>query len=253
MLEFTWQQRIRMQIARIPGMRRAYDVLRLIVAPRFREDGLATTHNCDFINDPDFRRAYEAAQRHESGVNIRWRMHVTQWAGFHALQLEGDFVECGVNRGFLSASVMAYLDFASRKDRTFHLIDTYSGLVESLITDEDVAAHRHPYPDCYDFVVRAFSHYPNANIVRGAVPDVLPSVPINKVAYLSIDMNCVQPEVAAMEYFWPKLSPGGVVILDDYGFSGHEAQKRAADRFAESVGCRILAMPTGQGLLFKSR
>ena len=64
-------------------------------------------------------------------------------------------------------------------------------------------------------------------------------------------MNCVQPEVAAMEYFWPKLVAGGVVILDDYGFSGHEAQKRAADQFAASVGARILSLPTGQGLLIK--
>lgn len=251
MLEFTWRQKLRMQIARFPGMRRLYDMLRLVFAPTFREDGLATTHNCDFLHRPDFQRAYAAAQRHESGVNIRWRMHVTQWAGHHALQVEGDFVECGVNRGFLSASVMAYLNFAAHPQRTFHLIDTYSGLVESLITEEDVAAHRHPYPDCYDFVVNAFKDYPNANVVRGAVPEILPSVNIDKVAYLSIDMNCVQPEVAALEYFWPKLSAGGVVILDDYGFSGHEAQKRAADRFAESVGCQVLTLPTGQGLLFK--
>jgi hypothetical protein len=123
--------------------------------------------------------------------------------------------------------------------------------VEAQVTDEDVAAHRHPYPDCYEFVVQAFKRYPNVNIVKGAVPEILPSVKVEKVAYLSIDMNCVQPEVAALEYYWPKLSPGGVVILDDYGFSGHEAQKRAADRFADSVGCRVLTLPTGQGLLFK--
>lgn len=252
MLEFSWQQKLRMQVARLPGARKLYDTLRLVFAPTFREDGLATTHNCDFIHTADFQRAYDAAQQHESGVDIRWRMHVTQWAGSHAMKLDGDFVECGVNRGFLSASVMAYLDFAAHPDRRFHLIDTYSGLVEALITDEDVAAHRHPYPDCYDFVVKAFKRYPNVNIVKGAVPEILPSVKVEKVAYLSIDMNCVQPEVAALEYYWPKLSPGGVVILDDYGFSGHEAQKRAADRFADSVGSRVLTLPTGQGLLFKN-
>jgi hypothetical protein len=64
-------------------------------------------------------------------------------------------------------------------------------------------------------------------------------------------MNCVQPEIAAMEYFWPKLVAGGVVIIDDYGFSGHEAQKTAADTFAESVGVKILSLPTGQGLMLK--
>jgi len=240
-----------MKIARIPGARAVYGTLCLLFAPTFREDGLSTSHNCDFIKDPQFLRAYEAAQKHESGVNIRWRMHVTQWAGSHAMQLGGDFVECGVNRGFLSASVMSYLNFKSLHDRKFFLFDTYSGLVDALVTEEDAAAYRHPYADCYDFVVDSFKEYPNVVIVKGVVPDSLRTVEIDRVAYLSIDMNCVQPEIAAMEYFWPRLVAGGIVIIDDYGFSGHEAQKRAADKFAASVGAKILSLPTGQGLLLK--
>lgn len=251
MLEYTIGQRLRIMIARIPGARTLYGTLRLLFAPTFREDGLSTSHNCDFVKDPQFLLAYEAAQKHESGVNIRWRMHVTQWAGSHAMQLDGDFVECGVNRGFLSASVMSYLNFKSLRDRTFYLFDTYSGLVDRLVTAEDVAAYRHPYTDCYDFVVEAFKAYPNVVIVKGVVPDSLRTTEIDRVAYLSIDMNCVQPEIAAMEYFWPKLVAGAIVIIDDYGFSGHEAQKRAADRFAASVGTKILSLPTGQGLLLK--
>jgi hypothetical protein len=250
-LEHSLVQRLRIKIAAIPGARKAFDTLRLIFAPTFREDGLSTSHNCDFTGDPQFLRANEAAQKHERGVSIRWRMHVTQWAGFHAMHLGGDFVECGVNRGFLSASVMSYLDFKSLRSRKFFLFDTYSGLVESLVTEEDVAAHRHEYTDCYDFVVEAFKPYPNVIIVRGVVPDSLRTVEIDRVAYLSIDMNCVQPEIAAMEYFWPKLVAGGIVIIDDYGFAGHEAQKRAADKFAEAVGAKILSLPTGQGLLLK--
>lgn len=251
MLEYTLAQKLRMNIAGIPGARRVYDILRLIASPTFREDGLSTNHNCDFIRDPQFLRAHAAAQKHEQGVHIRWRMHVTQWAGFHAMQLAGDFVECGVNRGFLSASVMSYLNFNSLRDRRFFLFDTYSGLVEELISEQDVAAHRHAYTDCYDFVVDAFKKYGNVVVVKGIVPDSLKSVEIARVAYLSIDMNCVQPEIAAMEYFWPKLVAGGVVIIDDYGFSGHEAQKTAADTFAESVGVKILSLPTGQGLMLK--
>ena len=250
-LEHSLVQRLRMKIAAIPGARKVYDTLRLIFAPTFREDGLSTSHNCDFIWDPQFLKAYEAAQKHESGVSIRWRMHVTQWAGFHAMQLAGDFVECGVNRGFLSASVMSYLDFKSLRSRKFFLFDTYSGLVKALVTEADVAAHRHEYTDCYDFVVDAFKPYPNVIVVRGVVPDSLKTVDIDRVAYLSIDMNCVRPEIAAMEYFWPKLGAGGVVIIDDYGFAGHEAQKRAADEFADTVGAKILSLPTGQGLLLK--
>ena len=54
----------------------------------------------------------------------------------------------------------------------------------------------------------------------------------DKVAYLSIDMNSTIPEIAAAEYFWPKMVNGGVMILDDYGFSKHTNQKIAFDNFA---------------------
>ena len=58
----------------------------------------------------------------------------------------------------------------------------------------------------------------------GLVPEVLPSANISKLAYLSIDMNCTQPEVDALEYFWPRLVSGGV---------------------------KVLTLPTGQGLILK--
>ena len=88
---------------------------------------------------------------------IRWRTHTPLWAAFHAKQLEGDFVECGVNRGFLSKSIITYLDFASMSDRQFFLFDTYSGLVPEMVTEEDSAAYRNDYEECYEFVKQSFA------------------------------------------------------------------------------------------------
>jgi hypothetical protein len=64
-------------------------------------------------------------------------------------------------------------------------------------------------------------------------------------------MNSATPERAALEFFWDKLVSGASVILDDYGWKGCEAQKNAADQFAALRGVRVLALPTGQGLLIK--
>jgi hypothetical protein len=41
-----------------------------------------------------------------------------------------------------------------------------------------------------------------------------------------------RPEIAAADFFWPKLSSGVIVVLDDYGFTAHLEQKRAFDEFA---------------------
>lgn len=64
-------------------------------------------------------------------------------------------------------------------------------------------------------------------------------------------MNCAEPEIAAIEFFWPKLETGAIVVLDDYGLNGHINQKIAMDEFARSKGIKILTLPTGQGLIVK--
>jgi hypothetical protein len=176
---------------------------------------------------------------------------VTQWAAFQATKLAGDFVECGVHRAFLSTSAIVYVEFEKLIDRNFYLFDTYCGLVDKQVTKADKAAHRNYYYDTYDFVKESFRNYKNVIIVKGVIPDILTTINIHQVAYLSIDMNCAQPERAALEHFWPILTPGGLIILDDYGFAGHESQKQAADEFASNVGVRILSLPTGQGLIIK--
>jgi predicted O-methyltransferase YrrM len=78
------------------------------------------------------------------------------------------------------------------------------------------------------------------------------TVEIKEVAYLSIDMNIAYPERAAIEHFWPRIVPGGVVVLDDYAFAGYDEQRRSMDEFARHAGVPILTLPTGQGLLIKS-
>jgi hypothetical protein len=238
-------------VKKIPGTVRLYAFLQVLLRPTYREDGLWSAHNADFLAEESFRRSYGAALERQPGTEMRWRTHVALWAGHQAIRLAGDFVECGVNRAFLSSAIMTSLDFAQHRDRHFYLFDTFDGLAPQWIGPEDKAAHWNEYEDVYEDVARAFQNYPNVTLVRGAVPATLPGAGVEKVAYLSIDMNCAAPEIEALRFFWPKMVVGGLVLLDDYGWAGHEAQKRGADEFADSVGARILCLPTGQGLLIK--
>jgi predicted O-methyltransferase YrrM len=61
----------------------------------------------------------------------------------------------------------------------------------------------------------------------------------------------VLPEIAAVTHFWPRLSPGGVILLDDYNWLPHVNQKAAFDAFAKAQGVPILGLPTGQGVIVK--
>jgi O-methyltransferase len=230
---------------------------RLVAGPlTYEQDGLATRHNSDFMKEPRFARSYSRGKATGSwgDADIHWRAHVACWAAQRALCLEGDFVECGVNRGGLALTVMTYVDFADlAEERTFYLLDTFHGLPDKYISEEERRAGIRPggYDECYESVRETFGSFPNVAIIRGAVPETLSLVPTEKVAYLSIDMNSAAPEIAAAEFFWDKLDSGGVMLLDDYGWPGHGVQKRAFDEFAMRKRVPLLSLPTGQGLILK--
>jgi hypothetical protein len=57
--------------------------------------------------------------------------------------------------------------------------------------------------------------------------------------------------MAALEYFWPKVVLGGVVLLDDYAYAGYEPLREAHNELAKGLGVEIAYLPTGQGLLVK--
>lgn len=215
-----------------------------------------TRHNADFMRDPRFVAAYALGRATGSwpGGEPAWRTYVACWAAEKGSTLEGDFVECGVNRGGMSRAICQYVGF-EKLDKRFWLLDTYHGLDEGLINEEERAqgrtAHRDYYTECFAAVTETFRPYAGARIVQGAIPGTLSQVTAQQVAYLSIDMNCVAPEIAAAEFFWDKLVSGAVMVLDDYGFELHEPQKRAFDAFARERGVAVLSMPTGQGLIFK--
>src|SRR5262249_38396400 len=96
-----------------------------------------------------------------------------------------------------------------------------------------------------------FAEWPQATIIQGAVPQILESVAFGAVAFLHIDMNSAFPERCALDFFWKKLSPGAVVLLDDYVYLGHDSQRDALDAEAREKGVEILSLPTGQGLIVK--
>jgi hypothetical protein len=191
---------------------------------------------------------------------FEWRVHVALWAAAASLRVPGDFVECGVNAGFISSAIMQRLQWNS-VGRRFYLIDTFAGPVFEQYSPQEIergrlaaakaAVHAGAYVTDLARVRSNFSEWPSAVVVQGSVPEILPSLDIGAVAFLHIDLNCAYPERAALEFFWEHLSPGALVLLDDYAYADYDAQMHAMDEAAQILGAEILSLPTGQGLIIK--
>jgi len=223
----------------------------------YNQDGLITMHDCSFMQEQRFASAYAAAAATQSWVGpwgqakIHWRAHVLCWAGERALDVEGDFVECGVDKGGTAMLLITFLGLDRDNRRKFHLYDTFHGLKSSESSADEMARLAGVYTECYEQVKATFAAYPNVVLHRGPVPDTLDDTAPGSVAFMHVDMNAARPEREAMEFFWDRLSPGAFVVFDDYGWVACHAQKAALDEFARVKGTSILSMPTGQGVLVK--
>ena len=178
-----------------------------------------------------------------------------------AARIPGDFVECGVNAGFLSSAILSYLDW-NRLGKRFYLVDTFEGPVLRQFSREEIDSGRiavaqealsaGAYVTDLERVRRNYAEWSRIEVVQGCVPEVLPAIDTsNRIAFLHLDMNCGFPEAAALRYFWPFMSPGGIVLFDDYAYFGCEAQARAIDEAAAALRAEILVLPTGQGMVMR--
>lgn len=219
------------------------------VGPLYDHDGLRTAHNHTFAEAPEFQRAYQRGVLAAGwDYQIYWRAHVILWAAVTAQPLPGAFVECGTGRGFMASAICQHLGW---DDRPFFLFDTFEPGAVKQDSHERHAVASPYYASGPEAVRENFAEWPGVRLVIGTVPESLAQINIGSVALLHIDMNDPGPEAAALRHFWPKLCPGGVIVLDDYAFEGFEASHRSADLVAADLGFSILSLPTGQGLTLK--
>jgi len=252
-----------LRAARRSIARGLYALVRGAAPIAYAQDGLISVHSHAFMQDPAFLKAYARGVKAIGGVDTygwHWRVHVGLWAAAVASRLDGDFVECGVNKGFMSSAIMEYLDWNSM-DRDFYLLDTFAGHDERFVSEDERrggAMQKNAENLQSGFYVRGvdgvranFAEWPRARIVEGAIPETLEQVRPARVAYLHLDMNCAPPEVAALEHFWNRLVVGAPVLLDDYAYLGFTPQRLAMDDFAQQHAVAVCSLPTGQGLIMK--
>lgn len=151
--------------------------------------------------------------------------------------LDGDIVECGVWRGGSSMAAALALAELGELDRHLYLYDTFDGM--SAPTHDDVAIDGKPATPKFadrrlgvdssdwcrsplDDVARNLSStgYPSANVhfIAGKVEDTLPAqLPRGRIAILRLDTDWYESTRHELTHLYPRLVPGGVLIIDDYG------------------------------------
>ncbi len=212
-----------------------------------------------FLEASEQIKGSQAYDQYASPDGISWRLNTLVWAARCALNIPGDFVECGVFKGDMSWVVSHVIDF-SKQDKQFYLYDTFEGFSPKYSSKEDFPLN----PDFFEFanatyrvnnlaeqVGKRFERFNNIKIIKGNLPDTLRIDAPKKISYLHMDLNSPIAEIETLKVLFDRVEMGGAIILDDYGWMEYIKQKRAHDEFMSSRNQNILELPTGQGLVIK--
>ena len=212
----------------------------------FAGDNLFTiSRNLGFMDDAKLMDSFNAQATTIIEKSLLWRYYVLCWSAHRAMRIDGDLVECACYKGTGARIVADYVDL-NASEKSFYLYDLFE-------TDE--AAPQDNLPEhgsaLYDRVKARFAEFPGAHVIKGRVPAILHEQAPETIAHLHLDLNDASAEIAALEFFWDRITPGGSIVLDDFGWQGYQQQHLAETAWFAERGYLALELPTGQGLVIK--
>ncbi len=158
--------------------------------------------------------------------------------------IAGDFAELGVYRGN-SASVLAH--YARGAGREVLLFDTFAGFDRRDFTgpDRDRAME---FADTSLDAVRDLVGEANVRYLPGYFPDsLLPGMDARRFALVHLDCDLYEPIRAGMAFFFPRLAPGGLMIVHDYAGIYWDGVKQAVDECLAGRPERPVLLPDRSG------
>jgi O-methyltransferase len=221
----------------------------------FESDGMATVHWSPFLEDEQFNARYAELRREwfpDADVDVRWRMWLLTQIARQCRGIPGDFAEFGVYRAGCAFMIFSTGAFADSK--RFHLYDTFAGIPADELDDSEVAAGlagAHADTSVEYVRERLAPWLDQIVLVPGDVNDTLAAGGPERLAFVHMDLNAAEPTRVALEFSYARLAPGAMVLFDDYGWSGLEAQRAVIDAFLGDMPEEPIALPTGQALLVK--
>lgn len=179
------------------------------------DDGAIHSYPYDalWLTNEEFGKIYKSIRKNT--LVDRTRCYVLYLLMEQIKKVSGDILGVGTWRGG-TAGIFTQL----APNKTVYLADTFEGVVKSSEWEhyKDTA-----HSDTSEKLVRNFLEkdlkVSNFEILKGIFPeDTGKDIENNKFSLVHIDVDVYQSAKDSFEYVWDKVSPGGIVVFDDYGF-----------------------------------
>ena len=242
--------------------------------PKFSGWGMTSIHEPPWLNDDEGEKFLEinnyiknnfAFNKKIQGTtkdimdDLLWRHWIVSYAVKHATKFAKtenyNLVECGVEWGYTSFFALKTLTNNDKKINSFsmHLYDAWQDMrEEELLESEYWHVNLYKNLDIESTKKNLIEFKENLIFHQGYIPDSLikkPDPP-DTIFYLHIDLNSAKPTEYALEFFYPRLVIGGVILFDDYGWDAYEDTKNTIENFFKDKPGLLMKIPTGQAIYF---
>lgn len=222
----------------------------LLAAIAHRSGFMLYNKYLSWLHDEEYRRAWLAFPAAATAPEER-RFNLYSIAR-SIRSVPGDLAECGVLHGAGSHTMLAATEGT---DKHLFGFDSFEGLSEP--TDIDLQSdertfkwRKHDLPSKLSVTEHNLRAYADrVTLLPGWIPDRFDAVRDRTFSLVHIDVDLHDPTLASLEFFYPRMSPGGIIVCDDYGFESCPGARAAMDAFFATRPDTIIHLTTGQGMV----
>ena len=238
----------------VRGVRAARETRKTIAAragedaPYYREYSTPWPVFSPWLGDAEFRRLYEGVARITAGSPERGYMLMR--LAQHAAHLPGDFAECGVSQG---GTALLLCRILQKAQKTLYLFDSFQGLPPPHPEHDPFTSFREGQYAASVAVVkqRLGECQPFTEVREGWIPETFHGLEDRQYAFVHVDVDLYQSTLDCCAYFYPRLTPGGILLFDEYGWASAHGEKTAVDEYFADKPERPIVLLTGQAFVLK--
>lgn len=135
-------------------------------------------------------------------------------------------------------------------DRKLYLFDTFEGFDAKDIAYEEqngYSSAKAGYLNITteELVMKKMKYPENCIIRKGYFPDSAEGI-AEKFCFVNLDMDLYKPTLEGLRFFYPRMNPGGIIVVHDYFTEGYEGVNAALEEFQKE--CRIYPFPIGDSI-----
>ena len=160
----------------------------------------------------------------------------------------GSVAECGCWKGhstYIIAEILSDYNFEGK----FNIFDSFEmGLSDKhqkdlntrhKLSSDDIQNEKKLFSSHEDDLHKVLKPFNFYKLYKGWIPEKFNEVKDEEFIFVHLDVDLYQPTLDSLEFFYPRLKKGGVILLDDYGYTQFPGAKKCVDEFLSRNKCEL--------------